>query len=59
MAVREGGAGFPLAIYTDSASPHEVKLAGETIAEVFTVNLPKRLIGDKTYDSDPLDAEFS
>lgn len=58
MAVADG-AGFPLAVYTDSASPHEVKLVGATLAEVFTKQLPERLIGDKAYDSDPLDAELT
>jgi transposase len=51
--------GFPVAVYTDSASPHEVKLVGETLAEVFTKQLPKRLIGDKAYDSDPLDTQLA
>jgi len=58
MAVADR-AGFPLAIYTDSASPHEVKLVGETLAKVFTRQLPDKLIGDKAYDSDPLDAELA
>lgn len=53
------GAGFPVAIYTDSASPHKIKFVGKTLAEVFTRQLPERLIGDKAYDSDPLDAELS
>ena len=54
MAVADG-AGFPLAVYTTSASPHEVTLVGETLAEVFVDALPERLIGDMAYDSDPLD----
>ncbi len=58
MAVADRS-GFPVAIYTDSASPHEVKLVGETLAEVFTNQLPTRLIGDKAYDSDPLDTELA
>ncbi len=58
MAVADGS-GFPLAIYTDSASPHEVKLVKETLSEVFTDQLPDRLIGDKAYDSDPLDTELA
>ncbi len=58
MAVADGS-GFPLAIYTSSASPHEVKLVRETLAEVFTDQLPERLIGDKAYDSDPLDTELA
>ncbi len=57
MAVADR-AGFPVAIYTESASPHEVKLVGETLAEIFTRELPSKLIGDKAYDSDPLDAEL-
>ncbi len=48
-------AGFPLALYTESASPHEVKLVGETLLERFIDEAPERLIGDKAYDSDPLD----
>ncbi len=51
-------AGFPIAIYTDSASPHEVRLVRETLLERFTDEQPKRLIGDKAYDSDPLDKEL-
>jgi transposase len=30
-----------------------------TLAAVFTAELPERLIGDKAYDSDPLDAELA
>ncbi len=51
--------GFPVAIYTASASPHEVKLVGDTLAQVFTKQLPTRLIGDKAYDSDPLDTQLA
>ena len=58
MAVADR-AGFPLAVYTASASPHEVTLVGETLAQVFTAERPERLIGDKAYDSDPLDAELA
>jgi transposase len=50
--------GFPLAIHTASASPHEVTLVPETLAQVFTTEQPERVIGDKAYDSDPLDAEL-
>ena len=50
--------GFPISVYTASASPHEVTLVGETLAQVFTTEPPERLIGDKAYDSDPLDAEL-
>lgn len=54
MAVADA-AGLPLSVYTESASPHEVTLVGETLVQVFTAELPERLIGDKAYDSDPLD----
>jgi transposase len=58
MAVADR-AGLPLSIHTASASPHEVTLVGETLAQVFTVERPERLIGDKAYDSDPLDEELA
>jgi len=50
--------GLPLAVYAASASPHEVTLVEATLAEVLTAERPQRLIGDKAYDSDPLDAEL-
>ena len=54
MAVADG-AGFPLAISVGSASPHEVTLVEDTLDKRFTKEMPERLIGDKAYDSDPLD----
>ena len=57
MAVADSH-GFPVAVHTASASPHEVRLVGETLAEVFTNEPPERLIGDRAYDSDPLDKEL-
>ena len=57
MAVADRS-GFPLAVYTASASPHEVSLVQATLAEVLTTEQPQRVIGDKAYDSDPLDAEL-
>ena len=51
--------GFPVAVYAASVSPHEVTLVGETLTQVFTNGQPERLIGDKAYDSDPLDAELA
>jgi transposase len=50
--------GFPVSVYTASASPHEVTLVQATLAEVFTAEEPERVIGDKAYDSDPLDQEL-
>ena len=57
MAVADG-AGFPLAISVGSASPHEVKLVEETLDKRFTEEKPERLIGDRAYDSDPLDVSL-
>jgi len=57
MAVADS-AGFPVAVYTASASPHDVTLVRKTLVERFTDEKPERLIGDKAYDSDPLDADL-
>jgi transposase len=51
--------GSPIAILTASASPAEVRLAGETVAANFVGALPERLIGDKAYDSELLDEEMA
>ena len=45
----------PLALHAESASPHEVSLVEPTLASAFLKEKPERLIGDKAYDSDPLD----
>ncbi len=58
MAVADR-AGFPVAVHTESASPHEVRLVGKTLLERFTDSAPERLIGDKAYDSDPLDKQLA
>ena len=58
MAVADG-AGIPVAIHATSASPHEVTLVRETLLQSFTTERPERLIGDKAYDSDPLDEELA
>ena len=52
-------AGLPLAVHAASASPHEVTLVAATLLQSFVVGQPVRLIGDKAYDSDPLDAELA
>jgi transposase len=57
MAVADR-AGFPVAIYATSASPHEVTLVKDTVEERFTEDTPERLIGDPAYDSDKLDGEL-
>jgi len=48
-------AGLPLAVRVTSASPHEATLVEETLAQRHTADLPQRMIGDRAYDSDPLD----
>lgn len=50
------GAGLPLAICAASAAPHEVTLVAPTLDSRFINELPQRLIGDRAYDADPLDA---
>ena len=56
------GKGLPLGSHTDSASPAEVRLAEKTLQQIKVPKKgpgrprtrPKRVIGDKAYDSDPL-----
>ncbi len=57
MAVADGH-GLPVAICTESASPAEVKLVSQTVEQRFVAEVPERLIGDKAYDSDRLDAQM-
>jgi len=54
MAVTDR-AGLPLAVNVAVVSPHEVTLVEETLDRTWTATLPQRPIGDKAYDSDPLD----
>ena len=49
--------GLPLAVHTISASPHEVTLVEQILESRFVKEKPQRLIGDRAYDSDPLDAQ--
>jgi transposase len=49
------GSSVPLALHAESASPHEVTLVEATLARGFLKEKPERLVGDKAYDSDPLD----
>ena len=49
---------LPVAICTNSAQPHEIKLVEKTIEHRFIKKKPKRLIGDMAYDSDPLDKQI-
>jgi len=50
--------GFPVAVYISSATPHEVTLVERTLESRFTADEPQRLIGDRGYDSDALDARL-
>jgi hypothetical protein len=54
MAVATGSS-LPVAVSVGSASPHEVHLVEPTLDAHFVEEQPERLIGDKAYDSDPLD----
>jgi len=47
--------GLPVAVHVVSASPNEATLVEPTLQRRFLRETPKRLIGDKAYDSDPLD----
>ncbi|PMP79528.1 MAG: hypothetical protein C0183_14540 [Roseiflexus castenholzii] len=49
--------GLPIVISVSSASLHESALVEPTLETRFTEEPPKRLIGDKVYDSDSLDAK--
>ena len=51
--------GLPVAVHATSASPAEVTLVQTTLEARFTAERPERLIGDKAYDSDPLDAQLA
>jgi len=42
-----------------SASPHETQLVEATLQQRFTAAAPERMIGDRAYDSDPLDARLA
>ena len=54
MAIADGG-GVPVAVGVTSASPNESTLVESTLDRRHIGPLPKRMIGDKAYDSDPLD----
>ncbi len=53
------GNSLPLAVAVDSASPAECQLVEPVLAGSFLDELPARLIGDKAYDSDPLDQKLA
>lgn len=51
--------GLPVAVDTCSASPHEVTLVQQLFEWMLTDETPKRVIGDKAYDSDDLDEDLA
>ncbi len=53
------GTGLPLAVHVASAAPHAVTLVEPTLAACVITEQPERLIGDKAYDSDPLDERLA
>lgn len=58
MAITDAS-GLPIAVHVASAIPHEVTLVHDTLDATFGFDHPKRLIGDRAYDSDALDAELA
>jgi hypothetical protein len=50
--------GLPLAVTTHAANHHEVTLVQLTFDFYMIEAKPEILIGDKAYDSDPLDAQL-
>ena len=50
--------GLPIAVHVASASPYEPHLVPATLDARFLKELPARLIGDRGYDSDALDAQL-
>jgi transposase len=57
MAVADRN-GLPIAIGIASGERHETQLAVETLRSRFLKRKLRRLIGDRAYDSDKLDAEL-
>jgi len=51
--------GLPIAIGIASGERHETKLVLDTLDARFVKPLPEKLIGDRAYDSDGLDAQLA
>jgi transposase len=51
--------GLPIAVWTASGQRHETQLVHRTLAARFVEEFPEKLIGDRAYDSDELDADLS
>ncbi len=52
-------AGVPVAVDTASSAPHESQLVQQLFDFMLPQEVPPRVIGDKAYDSDPLDAALA
>ena len=55
MAVADSH-GLPVAVYVESATPHEVTLVESTLVEMVVSEAPQNLVGDNAYDSGNIDA---
>lgn len=51
--------GLPVAVDTMSAAPHESTLVQGLFDFMLTAEVPTRIVGDKAYDSDPLDESLA
>ena len=51
--------GLPISVGIASGERHETQLVLDTLDTRFVEELPERLIGDRAYDSDPLDAQLA
>lgn len=59
MAITDG-AGLPLAVAIASANPSEISLVDDTLKSRFLPGwVPPRLVGDRGYDCDALDARLA
>lgn len=50
--------GLPVAVFVESATPHEVTLATSTLVQIVVPEAPQNLIADNAHDSDKLDEEL-
>jgi hypothetical protein len=51
--------GLPIGGHVEAANWHESTQGQDMLVSVLTDEVPKRLIGDKAYDSDSLDADLA
>ena len=51
--------GLPIAVGIASGERHETNLVLDTLEGRFVNELPKKLIGDRAYDSDRLDEQLA